>query len=532
MSWQKSETEAASQSRRNHSVDTPDGGAAIVQTALDEFGRVDAVVSNAGIFHTAPFDELTFDDWQRMLRVHLDGAFNLSQPAYRAMKTRGYGRFVFITSSAGLFGQPNSAHYAAAKAGTLGLANVIAIEGAEHGIVANCVLPLSYSRMVFETVGARDDVEPDPGFLHAIEPELVVPIVVFLASRNCELTHHNFSACAGRFARVFVGARRRLGRRPRPRPGRRRHRRAPRTGCGNRAVYGAGFHLRRGLQSVQPDRSRMTTNDDIGPGSGPRNPRPETPPRAPGSMRRTSTTDIKFPDGIGGTVVVDIRGRDLRTDDSGDAAVVDELELRISFEPWTASIVDVDIVNAPAALRALDGQPTGACAPDRRAASQDAARRSLCYSVLEDFGGAQLVSGYAGLRARPIDLVPEQRNSRSHRRATRVWVGRSTAPPSHLRDSGRHAVPIRPAAPPLENNDAFAWHARAAPPWVSSTVSPHRRVPRSCGFVGTVRRASSAATRTPMSTGKSSCTSTSSRPRSTTTVRRVGGSRRACVAVA
>jgi NAD(P)-dependent dehydrogenase (short-subunit alcohol dehydrogenase family) len=186
------------------SVDHPDGGETIVQIALDQFGRLDAVVSNAGIFQTVPFDELTVEDWHRMLRVHLDGAFNLSQPAYRSMKRRGYGRFVFIASSAGLFGQPNSAHYAAAKAGTLGLANVIAIEGAEHGILANCVLPFGYSRMVFETVGDRDEVEPDPGFLHAIEPELVVPIVVYLASTTCEITHH-LSACAGRFARVFVG---------------------------------------------------------------------------------------------------------------------------------------------------------------------------------------------------------------------------------------------------------------------------------------------------------------------------------------
>jgi NAD(P)-dependent dehydrogenase (short-subunit alcohol dehydrogenase family) len=188
-----------------HSVDTPSGGAAIVQSALDEFGRLDAVVSNAGIFGTTPFDELTPEQWQRMLRVHLDGAFNISQPAYRAMKQQRYGRLVFIVSSAGLFGQPNSAHYAAAKAGTLGLANVIAIEGAEHGILANCVLPFGYSRMVFETVGDRDELEPDPGFLHAIEPELVVPIVVYLASRVCEITHHNISACAGRFARAFVG---------------------------------------------------------------------------------------------------------------------------------------------------------------------------------------------------------------------------------------------------------------------------------------------------------------------------------------
>ena len=94
--------------------------AAIVQSALDEFGRLDAVVSNAGIFHTAEFENLTPDDWERMVNVHLHGAFYLSQPAYRVMKSQGYGRFVFISSSAGLFGQPNSAHYAAAKSGVAG----------------------------------------------------------------------------------------------------------------------------------------------------------------------------------------------------------------------------------------------------------------------------------------------------------------------------------------------------------------------------------------------------------------------------
>jgi NAD(P)-dependent dehydrogenase (short-subunit alcohol dehydrogenase family) len=187
------------------SVATVEGGARIVQSAVEEFGRLDVVVSNAGIFHTAEFENLTPDEWERMVNVHLHGAFYLSQPAYRVMKTQGYGRFVFISSSAGLFGQPNSAHYAAAKSGLVGLSNVIAIEGAQHGISSNCVLPFGYSRMVTETVGDRDQFEGELPFLDAIEPELVVPIVVFLASRNCDVTHHAFSACAGRFSRVFVG---------------------------------------------------------------------------------------------------------------------------------------------------------------------------------------------------------------------------------------------------------------------------------------------------------------------------------------
>ncbi len=143
------------------SVDTPGGGEAIVRTAVDTFGRLDAVVSNAGIFNSVPFDELSAEDWRRMLRVHLDGGFYLSQPAYRVMKSQGYGRFVFISSSGGMFGQPLEAHYAAAKAGLVGLTNVIAIEGAEHGILANTVLPFGFSRMVTETVG-------DPNHLRAV----------------------------------------------------------------------------------------------------------------------------------------------------------------------------------------------------------------------------------------------------------------------------------------------------------------------------------------------------------------------------
>jgi NAD(P)-dependent dehydrogenase (short-subunit alcohol dehydrogenase family) len=186
------------------SVAGPEGGQAIVATAVERFGRLDAVVSNAGIFNSIPFEELSADDWRKMLGVHLDGGFYLSQPAYRVMKRQGYGRFVFISSSGGMFGQPLEAHYAAAKAGLVGLTNVIAIEGAEHGILANAVLPFGFSRMVTETVRDPKALE-ETGFLKVIKPELVVPVVVFLASRACDFTHRNYSACAGRFARVFVG---------------------------------------------------------------------------------------------------------------------------------------------------------------------------------------------------------------------------------------------------------------------------------------------------------------------------------------
>jgi NAD(P)-dependent dehydrogenase (short-subunit alcohol dehydrogenase family) len=186
------------------SVDSPEGAEAIVRAAIDHFGRLDAVVSNAGIFNSAPFEELSTSDWRRMLSVHLDGGFYLGQNAFRVMKSQGYGRFVFIASSAGMFGQPLEAHYSAAKAGLFGLTNTIAIEGAQHGILANTVLPFGYSRMVTDTVGDPEFLKQS-GFFQAIQPELVVPIVIFLASRDCELSHQNYSAGAGRFARVFVG---------------------------------------------------------------------------------------------------------------------------------------------------------------------------------------------------------------------------------------------------------------------------------------------------------------------------------------
>jgi len=187
------------------SVATPEGGEAIVGTALEAFGRVDAVVCNAGILRTARFEDVSPDEWKRTLGVHLDGSFHVAQPAFRAVKAAGTGgRFVFVSSSAGAFGQHDTAHYAAAKTGLWGLANVIALEGAPHGIAANVVLPFGATRMAEATIG--DEIPPEARvMLDAMRPELVVPLVVFLASPACELTHHMFSAGAGRFARVFVG---------------------------------------------------------------------------------------------------------------------------------------------------------------------------------------------------------------------------------------------------------------------------------------------------------------------------------------
>ncbi len=185
------------------SVATPEGGASIVRTAMNAFGRLDAVVSNAGILTTASFEKISHKQWRDMLAVHLDGAFYLSQPAFAVMKEQGYGRFVFTSSSAAMFGAEHHAHYAAAKTGLFGLKNVIAIEGAQYNILANNVLPWGLTRMIANEVQGREKLLELP-MMQMLEPELVAPLVTYLASRACKATHQDFSAAAGRYARVFT----------------------------------------------------------------------------------------------------------------------------------------------------------------------------------------------------------------------------------------------------------------------------------------------------------------------------------------
>ena len=178
------------------SVSTPEGGAAVIGTAVDAFGTVDIVINNAGILRDKSFANVDMADVHAVLDVHLRGAFHVTQPAFRVMKEKGYGRIVYTTSGSGLFGNFGQANYGAAKMGLVGLMNVTAVEGLKYGIHANAIAPIARTRMTEDVLGP---------LLEFVEPDQVTPLVTYLASEACEQTHEIWTVGGGRFGRVFVG---------------------------------------------------------------------------------------------------------------------------------------------------------------------------------------------------------------------------------------------------------------------------------------------------------------------------------------
>jgi NAD(P)-dependent dehydrogenase (short-subunit alcohol dehydrogenase family) len=182
------------------SVTTPEGVGSIVDQALSVFGQVDVVVSNAGILRGRSVARVEPEDLDAHLDVHVKGAFYLAHTAWPSMRERRYGRFVLISSMAGLFGLPGAAAYGTAKAALIGLSNVIAIEGARHNIRSNVVAPVAEStRMAAHAASAPPTERHVTARMSA---EAVAPMVVYLASEQCELSGAIFSAGGGRYARV------------------------------------------------------------------------------------------------------------------------------------------------------------------------------------------------------------------------------------------------------------------------------------------------------------------------------------------
>jgi NAD(P)-dependent dehydrogenase (short-subunit alcohol dehydrogenase family) len=177
-------------------VSSVDGGAAVVQRALEEFGRIDVVINNAGIMRWAGPLEADADNLAAHLDVHVGGSFHVVRAAWPHFVEQDYGRVVMTTSS-GLFGLPANLSYAAAKGAVIGMTRSLAVAGRKHGIRVNAIAPAAQTRMAGPPKGNAETV---------MAPELVAPMAAYLAHEDCPVTGEIYAAGAGRFARIFIAS--------------------------------------------------------------------------------------------------------------------------------------------------------------------------------------------------------------------------------------------------------------------------------------------------------------------------------------
>jgi len=178
------------------SVAESEGAANIIKTAIDEFGKVDGVVSNAGILRDGTFHKMEFGSWDAVLKVHLYGGYNVIRAAWPHFRENGFGRVVVATSTSGLFGNFGQANYSAAKMGLVGLINTLAQEGAKYNIKANAVAPIAATRMT-------QDILP-PELFEKLTPEYVAPVVAYLCTEEVPETASVFIAGGGKVQRVAL----------------------------------------------------------------------------------------------------------------------------------------------------------------------------------------------------------------------------------------------------------------------------------------------------------------------------------------
>lgn len=184
---------------------TEDGGQTAVDLAMREYGRLDAIIANAGIIHDDSLSDWPTERFEALLRHHLLAAFHVVRPGFAVMKLAGYGRLVFVSSAAGVFGQPGLTGYATAKMGMLGLMNIAALEGAEFGIMANAIMPMADTRMAAALMAEAAQTPDGRAFLETLRLDQVAPVVAYLASDSCTATHTAFSAFRGRVAALQIG---------------------------------------------------------------------------------------------------------------------------------------------------------------------------------------------------------------------------------------------------------------------------------------------------------------------------------------
>jgi NAD(P)-dependent dehydrogenase (short-subunit alcohol dehydrogenase family) len=178
------------------SVSTMEGGRNIVKAAVDNFGKVDILINNAGILRDRSFLKMTEEDWDQVMAVHLKGAFCLTQPAAAVMKDNNYGRIILTASTSGIYGNFGQANYGAAKMAQVGFMNVLKLELSKYNIKVNTVAPNADSRMTKGLI-------PEP-FAQKMKPKFNVPMVVYLCSEENQETGMIFTMSAGWFARTGV----------------------------------------------------------------------------------------------------------------------------------------------------------------------------------------------------------------------------------------------------------------------------------------------------------------------------------------
>ena len=185
---------------------TTAGAQALVDAAVERFGRVDILINNAGIIRWAGFPEADADNLAQHLAVHVGGSFNTTRAAWPHMVEQGYGRIV-MTTSTGMFGLLENLSYATAKAGVIGLTRSLTTEGAAHGIKVNLIAPAAMTRMAGRSADETDALDTaDASASAAMAPDLVAPMVAFLAHEDCPVSGEIYAAGAGRFARIFIAS--------------------------------------------------------------------------------------------------------------------------------------------------------------------------------------------------------------------------------------------------------------------------------------------------------------------------------------
>jgi NAD(P)-dependent dehydrogenase (short-subunit alcohol dehydrogenase family) len=183
-----------------HSVADPDGARALVETALESFGRLDAVVNNAGIVRRGFVHQVSVPDYDFVVGVHLLGSIRVTEAAWGHLQESGRGRVIFTSSSIGLLGSVSTAPYATSKLALVGLTRLLATAGAPSGIRVNAIAPMAVTRLnqpVMEQIFGEHTAK--------ISAERVAPVVAYLAHRDCQLNGEVLSVAGGRVARFAAG---------------------------------------------------------------------------------------------------------------------------------------------------------------------------------------------------------------------------------------------------------------------------------------------------------------------------------------